>query len=148
MPGAHVMLDMIGEHAEHDVGAHPRRRPVEDRPQVDVDRLQRAECAFDLCERFVGADRGGIVENPFCQTGAYHIDAVEDGPFSPTEEQVAGYWLWNVKSMDEAVEWLKLCPNPMLTDSDVEIRPEYETADFARYRNRPIGSSRRIRART
>jgi hypothetical protein len=56
---------------------------------------------------------------------------VIDGPFAPIEEQVAGYWLWEVKSMDEAVEWLKRCPNPMLVDSDIEIRPEYEAADFA-----------------
>ena len=56
---------------------------------------------------------------------------VIDGPFAPTEEQVAGYWLWDVQSMDEAVEWLKRCPNPMLVDSDIEIRPEFEAADFA-----------------
>ncbi|MGJ0391390.1 MAG: YciI family protein [Methylocystis sp.] len=56
---------------------------------------------------------------------------VIDGPFTPTEEQVAGYWLWEVKSLDEAVEWLKRCPNPMLVDSEIEIRPEYEEADFA-----------------
>ena len=56
---------------------------------------------------------------------------VIDGPFTPTSEQAAGYWLWNVKSMDEAVEWLKRCPNPMLVDSEIEIRPEYEAADFA-----------------
>jgi len=56
---------------------------------------------------------------------------VIDGPFIPTEEQVAGYWLWEVKSMDEAVEWLKKCPNPMLVDSDIEIRPEYGPEDFA-----------------
>jgi hypothetical protein len=54
------------------------------------------------------------------------------GPFIPTEEQVAGYWMWEVKSMDEAVEWLKRCPNPMLADSEIEIRPEFEAADFAR----------------
>ena len=54
------------------------------------------------------------------------------GPFAPTGEQVSGYWLWQVKSMDEAVEWLKRCPNPMLVDSDIEIRPEFEAADFAR----------------
>ncbi|WGJ16324.1 YciI family protein [Methylocapsa sp. D3K7] len=52
-------------------------------------------------------------------------------PAPPTEEQIAGYWLWEVKSMDEAVEWLKRCPNPMLVDSDIEIRPEFEVADFA-----------------
>jgi hypothetical protein len=57
---------------------------------------------------------------------------VISGPFSPTENQVAGYWLWEVKSMDEAVEWLMRCPNPMLVDSDIEIRPEFEAADFAK----------------
>ena len=56
---------------------------------------------------------------------------VIDGPFAPTEEQVAGYWIWEVKSMDEAIEWLKRCPNPMPTDCEVEIRPEYVEADFA-----------------
>src|SRR5208337_4093436 len=61
---------------------------------------------------------------------------VIDGPFNPTEEQVAGYWIWNVKSMDEAVEWLKRCPNPMPVDPEIEIRPEYEAADFARYQRR------------
>jgi hypothetical protein len=55
---------------------------------------------------------------------------VIDGPFSPVQEQIAGYWLWQVQSMDEAVEWLKRCPNPMLEDSEIEIRPEFEAADF------------------
>ena len=57
---------------------------------------------------------------------------VINGPFTPIEEQIAGYWLWQVKSLDEAVEWVKRCPNPMLVDSDIEIRPEFEAADFAR----------------
>lgn len=56
---------------------------------------------------------------------------VIDGPFLETEDQIAGYWLWQVKSLDEAVEWVKRCPNPMIEDSDIEIRPEYEEADFA-----------------
>jgi hypothetical protein len=56
---------------------------------------------------------------------------VINGPFVPTEEQVAGYWLWDVKSMDDAIEWLKRCPNPMLVDSEIEIRPQFEAADFA-----------------
>jgi len=56
---------------------------------------------------------------------------VINGPFTPTEEQIAGYWLWEVKSMEEAVEWLKRCPNPMLEDSEIEIRPEFEAGDFA-----------------
>lgn len=55
---------------------------------------------------------------------------VVDGPFAPTGEQAAGYWLWEVKSIDEAVEWLKRCPNPMLVDSEIEIRPEFVAADF------------------
>jgi PhnB protein len=56
---------------------------------------------------------------------------VIDGPFAETKEQVAGYWIWEVKSMEEAVAWVKKCPNPMEEDSDVDIRPIYEMADFA-----------------
>ena len=55
---------------------------------------------------------------------------VTDGPFAETKELVAGFWLWQVKSMDEAVEWVKRCPNPMLEDSDIDIRPLYEAEDF------------------
>lgn len=55
---------------------------------------------------------------------------VTDGPFAETKELVAGYWLWEVKSIEEAVEWVKRCPNPMLTDSDIEIRPLYAREDF------------------
>jgi hypothetical protein len=56
---------------------------------------------------------------------------VTDGPFAETKELVAGYWIWEVKSVEEAVEWVKKCPNPMLTDSDIEIRPCYAAEDFA-----------------
>src|SRR3954462_15600163 len=56
---------------------------------------------------------------------------VTDGPFAETKELVAGYWLWQVKSMDEALEWVKRCPNPMPSDSEIEIRPVYEMEDFA-----------------
>ena len=56
---------------------------------------------------------------------------VIDGPFDATSELVAGYWLWQVKDMDEAVEWVKRSPNPMLGPSEVEIRPLYEPDDFA-----------------
>ncbi|HYE24270.1 MAG TPA: YciI family protein [Clostridia bacterium] len=55
---------------------------------------------------------------------------VIDGPFSETNELVAGFWLWNVKDMEEAVEWVKRCPNPMPGPSEIEIRPLYEMADF------------------
>ena len=55
---------------------------------------------------------------------------VIDGPFTETKELIAGFWIWQVRSMDEAVEWLKRCPNPMPSESEVEIRPVFETADF------------------
>ena len=56
---------------------------------------------------------------------------VIDGPFAETRELVAGYWLWEVKDMDEAVAWVKRCPNPMFGPSEIEIRPLYELSDFA-----------------
>ena len=55
---------------------------------------------------------------------------VTDGPFTETKELVAGFWLWQVHSIEEAVEWVKRSPNPMLTDSDIEIRPVFEAEDF------------------
>lgn len=55
---------------------------------------------------------------------------VIDGPFTETKELVAGFWIWQVKSMDEAVEWVKRCPNPMMGPSDIDIRPLFEAADF------------------
>ena len=56
---------------------------------------------------------------------------VIDGPFAETRELVAGFWLWEVKDMDEAVAWVKRCPNPMLGPSEIEIRPFYEMEDLA-----------------
>lgn len=55
---------------------------------------------------------------------------VIDGPFAETRELIAGFWLWEVKDMAEAVEWLKRCPNPMPGRGEVEIRPVFEAADF------------------
>src|ERR1700731_3530555 len=55
---------------------------------------------------------------------------VTDGPFAETKELVAGFWIWQVRSIEEAVEWVKRCPNPMLTDSDIEIRPVFGPEDF------------------
>ena len=55
---------------------------------------------------------------------------VIDGPFTETKELVAGFWLWQVKSMEEAVEWVRRCPNPMEGESEIEIRPLFEAADF------------------
>ena len=64
---------------------------------------------------------------------AFHGEdrTVIDAPFSTTSELVAGYWIWRVKDMAEAVEWVKRCPNPMPGPSEIEIRPLYEPSDFA-----------------
>ena len=63
---------------------------------------------------------------------------VTDGPFAETNELIAGYWLWEVASMQEAIEWVKRCPNPMPEESEIEIRPFYEMEDFAQ--NDPDGN--------
>jgi hypothetical protein len=55
---------------------------------------------------------------------------VVDGPFAETKELVAGFWLWQVKSKEEAIEWVKRCPNPMAGDSEIEIRQVFEMEDF------------------
>jgi hypothetical protein len=55
---------------------------------------------------------------------------VVDGPFAETRELVAGFWLWQVRSMDEAIEWARRCPNPHPGDSEIEIRPVFEADDF------------------
>ena len=59
-----------------------------------------------------------------------HGRLVIDGPFTETKELVAGFWLWQVKDMEEAIEWVKRCPNPMPGPSEIEIRPVYELSDF------------------
>lgn len=64
--------------------------------------------------------------------------AVIDGPFTETKELVAGFWLWEVKDMDEAVAWVKRCPNPMPGPSEIEIRPIFEAADFGENLTREV----------
>ena len=72
--------------------------------------------------------------------------SVIDGPFSETKELVAGYWLIQVKDLAEAVEWVKRCPNPMLTDSEIEIRPLFEMADFDDVKPETLEAAARIEA--
>ncbi len=55
---------------------------------------------------------------------------VIDGPFAETKELIAGFWLWRVKSKEEAIEWVKRCPNPMAGESEIEIRQVFEAEDF------------------
>jgi len=57
---------------------------------------------------------------------------VVDGPFAETKELIAGFWLWQVKSLEEAIEWVKRCPNPMPGDSEIEIRQVFEAEDFGK----------------
>lgn len=65
-------------------------------------------------------------------TGKGGKPTIIDGPFAETKELVAGYWLWQVRSVEEAVEWVKRCPDPMPgEESEIEIRPLYEAEDFA-----------------
>ena len=59
--------------------------------------------------------------------------AVVDGPFAETKELIAGYWIWQVKSMDEAIEWVRRCPDPMPgEDAEIEVRPVFEAEDFGK----------------
>ena len=55
---------------------------------------------------------------------------VIDGPFAESKELIAGFWMWKVKSMDEAVEWIKRCPNPTGDEAEIELRQVFETEDF------------------
>jgi hypothetical protein len=56
--------------------------------------------------------------------------SVTDGPFAETKELIAGFWLWEVRSMEEAIEWVRRCPNPHVGDSDIEIRPIFSAEEF------------------
>jgi hypothetical protein len=81
-----------------------------------------------------GIMKGGDGLRPSSDGVRIHFDGpnrtVTDGPFAETKELVAGYWIWEVASMDEAIAWAKKCPNPMPGPSDLEIRPFYEMEDF------------------
>jgi hypothetical protein len=73
---------------------------------------------------------------------------VIEGPFANPSELVAGFWLWRVKSLAEAIEWVKRCPNPMLQDSDIEIRQVFEAEDFgAEYTSEMREQDERLRSR-
>lgn len=81
-----------------------------------------------------GIMKGGDGLKPSSQGKRIAFDGasrmVIDGPFAETKELVAGYWLWEVRDMDHAIEWIKKCPNPMPGPSEIEIRPVYEFSDF------------------
>lgn len=85
-----------------------------------------------LIEAGILKDGDGLKPSSFGKRIAFNGDQREviDGPFAATNELVAGYWIWNVKDMAEAVEWVKRCPNPMAGPSEIEIRPTYEFEEF------------------
>lgn len=87
----------------------------------------------ELIEAGIMRDGEGLKPTSAGKRIAFNGDdrTVIDGPFPIVNELVAGYWLWEVKDMDEAVAWVKRCPNPMPGPSEIEIRPLYETADLA-----------------
>ncbi len=72
--------------------------------------------------------------HPTSKAKRVHFDGksrtVTDGPFAEAKELIAGFWIWQVKSIEEAVEWVKRCPNPMTSKSDIDIRPIFSTEDF------------------
>ncbi len=86
----------------------------------------------ELVNAGVMVDGDGLKPSSFGKRIAFDgaSRTVIDGPFAETRELVAGYWVWEVKDMDEAVAWAKRCPNPMPGPSDLEIRPFYELEDF------------------
>ena len=94
------------------------------------------EAMFSFNEELVNAGimRAGDGLKPSSEGKRVAFDGdsrtVIDGPFPHTSELVAGYWLWEVKDMDEALDWVKRCPNPMPGPSEIEIRPLYEIEDF------------------
>ena len=97
--------------------------------------LMAAMGAFNqkLIAAGVMMDGGGL--KPTVQGARVAFDGasrtVKRGPFGVTSELASGYWIWNVPSLEAAIDWVKQCPNPMPGPSEIEIRPFYEMADFA-----------------
>ena len=105
-----------------EAGKMPSRQLLEDMMKYNAELVK------------AGIMTGGDGLQPSCKGVRVHFSGsnrtVIDGPFAETKELVAGYWLWQVKSMEEAIAWVKRCPNPMTEDSDIEIRPMFEVEDF------------------
>ncbi len=101
---------------------------------AETDKLLEAMGKFNEELIKAGILRAGDGLKPSSQGKRVAFDGssrrVTDGPFAQTRELVSGFWLWEVKDMDEAVAWVKRCPNPMPGPSEIEIRPLYEISDF------------------
>lgn len=103
-------------------------------PVEDMTEMFAAMGAYNeqLVDAGVLVDGDGLKPSSFGKRIAFDGDSrtVVDGPFGPPGELVAGYWIWNVADMDEAIAWARRCPNPMPGPSELEIRPFYEATDF------------------
>lgn len=87
----------------------------------------------ELVAAGVMLDGGGLKPSALGRRVIFDGDAREvvDGPFAATSELVAGFWIWKVRDMEEALDWVRRCPAPMPSRSEIEIRPFYEESDFA-----------------
>jgi hypothetical protein len=103
-------------------------------PTPETKKMMEAMGKFNDELRKAGIMKAGDGLKPSSQGKRVAFDGpnrkVIDGPFGQTHELVAGFWLWEVKDMDEAVAWVKRAPNPMLGPSEIEIRPLYEMEDL------------------
>jgi hypothetical protein len=101
----------------------------------ETDKMLEAMGRFNEALRKAGILRAADGLKPSSEGKRVAFDGagrtVIDWPFAATRELVAGFWLWEVKDLDEAVAWVKRCPNPMPGPSDIEIRPLYEADDLA-----------------
>jgi hypothetical protein len=101
---------------------------------MPTEQLLTEMMAFNQALVEAGIMKGGDGLKPSSQAVRVRFSGtsrtVIDGPFPETKELVAGYWIWEVKDMAEAIAWAKRCPNPMFEDSDLDIRPVYEMEDF------------------
>ena len=113
---------MVKATADSEAGAMPTRE------------LMEAMMAYNEELVKAGIMKGGDGLQPSSKGVRVQFDgtkrSVVDGPFAETKELVAGYWLWECKSLDEAIAWVKRCPNPMPGPSEIEIRPIGDLADF------------------
>jgi len=103
-------------------------------PAEDMTEMFAAMGAYNeqLVDAGIMVDGDGLKPSSFGKRIAFDGDSrtVIDGPFASPNELVAGYWIWEVAVMEEAIDWAKRCPNPMPGPSELEIRPFYETEDF------------------
>jgi len=113
---------MVKASQESEAGVMPTRKLLEDMGRFNAE-LQKA-----------GMMLAGDGLKPTSQGVRIHFSGtkrtVVDGPFPETKELVAGFWILQARSLQEVIEWMKRCPNPMPGDSDIEIRPLYEAEDF------------------